>query len=78
MEKQKEQSVCSVYQAQRLLYAAGLEPIFRCFALLHATTLSNIKPCSEGHMLPHIKLFNTPPNLTSLRIFGSPIYWVDR
>jgi hypothetical protein len=60
------------------LYAAGLEPIFWCFALLHAMTLSNIKPRSEGRMSPHIELFNTPPNLTSLRIFGSPIYCVDR
>jgi hypothetical protein len=65
-------------QAQLLLYAAGLEPIFWCFALLHATTLSNIKPRSDGRLSPHIELFNTPPNLTSLRIFGSPIYRVDR
>jgi hypothetical protein len=65
-------------QMQLLLYAASLEPIFWCFALLHATTLSNIKPHPEGCMSPHVELFNTPPNLTSLRIFGSPIYCVDR
>jgi hypothetical protein len=65
-------------QAQLLLYAAGLDPIFWCFALLHASTLSNIKPRADGRSSPHIELFNTPPNLTSLRIFGSPIYRVDR
>jgi hypothetical protein len=65
-------------QAQLLLYGAGLDPIFWCFALLHATTLSNIKPRAEGRLSPHMELFGTPPNLTSLRIFGSSIYRVDR
>jgi hypothetical protein len=65
-------------QAQVLLYGAGLDPIFWCFALLHAATLSNIKPRSDGRVAPHVELYVTPPNLTSLRIFGSTIYRVDR
>jgi hypothetical protein len=65
-------------QTQLLLYAAGLEPIFWCFTLLHAATLSNIQPCSDGRPSPHVELFKTPPNLTSLHIFGSPLYCVDR
>jgi hypothetical protein len=35
-------------QTQLLLYAAGLEPIFWCFALLHSATLSNVKPRADG------------------------------
>jgi hypothetical protein len=65
-------------QTQLLLYAAGLEPIFWCFALCHAAILSNIKPCSNGRLSPHVELFNSPPKLSNLRIFGSPIYRVDR
>ena len=65
-------------QTQLLLYAAGLESLFWCFALLHATTLSNIKPRADGRLSPHVELFHTAPNLTSLRIFGSPLYRVDR
>jgi hypothetical protein len=51
--------------------------LFWCFALLHATTLSNIKPRTAGRPSPHLELFNTPPNFTSLLIFGSPVYCVD-
>jgi hypothetical protein len=65
-------------QTQLLLYAAGIDAIFWCFALLHATTLSNIKPGSDGRQSPHVELFSTPPNLTSLRIFGCQVYCVDR
>jgi hypothetical protein len=47
-------------QVQLLLYTAGLEPIFWCFALLHATiTLTNIKPCADSRMSPHGELLNT-------------------
>jgi hypothetical protein len=56
---------------------AGLEPFFGCFALPHAATLSNIKPRSDGRPSPHVELFNTPLYLTSLRIFGSPVYCVN-
>jgi hypothetical protein len=65
-------------QAQVLLYGAGLDPVFWCFALLHAATLSNIKPRHDGRVSSHVELYITPPNLTSLRIFGSTIYRVDR
>jgi hypothetical protein len=65
-------------QTQLLLCGAGLDPIFWCFALCHAATLSNIKPRTNGRSCPHIELFNSPPKVTSLRIFGSPIYRVDR
>jgi hypothetical protein len=64
-------------QMQLLLYAAGLEPILWCFALLHAPMLSNIKPRYDGHFSPHVELFNRPPNLSSLHVFGSPVYHVD-
>jgi hypothetical protein len=59
-----------------LLCVTGLEPIFWYFALCHAAALSNIKPCSDGCPSPHVKLFNSPPNVTSLLIFGSPIYGI--
>jgi hypothetical protein len=65
-------------QTQLLLCAAGLDPSFWYFALCHAATLSNIKPRSNGRSSPHIELFNSQPKVTSLQIFGTPIYQVYR
>jgi hypothetical protein len=52
--------------------------IFWCFALLHGVILLNIRPHSESGVSPFEALFKKKPNLTSLHIFGSTMYKVDR
>jgi hypothetical protein len=63
---------------QLLRGMTNLEVIFWCFALLHGVILLNVRPHSESGISPFEALFKKMPNLTSLRIFGSTMYKVDR
>jgi hypothetical protein len=63
---------------QLLLGMSNLEVVFWCFALLHGVILLNVRPNSESGHSPFEALFKKTPNLTSLRIFGSTMYKVDR
>jgi hypothetical protein len=63
---------------QILLGMTNLEVIFWCFALLHGVILLNVRPHSESGISPFEALFKKKPTLTSLRIFGSTMYKVDR
>jgi hypothetical protein len=63
---------------QLLVGMANLEVVLWCFALLHGVILLNVRPNSESGNNPFEALFKKIPNLTSLRIFGSTMYKVDR
>jgi hypothetical protein len=63
---------------QLLLGMTNLEAIFWCFALLHGVILLNVRPNTDSGISPFEALFKKQPNLTSLRIFGSTMYNVDR
>jgi hypothetical protein len=63
---------------QLLLGMSNLEVIFWCFALLQGVILLNVCPHSESGVNPFEALFKKKPNLSSLRIFGSTMYKVDR
>jgi hypothetical protein len=56
----------------------NLEVVFWCFALLHGVILLNVHPNAESGVSPFEAFFKKTPNLTSLRIFGSTMYKVDR
>jgi hypothetical protein len=63
---------------QLLLGMMNLEVIFWCFALQHGVILLTIRPNTNSGISPFEALFKKRPNLTSLRIFGSTMYKVDR
>jgi hypothetical protein len=63
---------------QLLLGMLYMEVIFWCFALLHGVILLTVRPHSESGISPFEALFKKKANLSSLRIFGSTMYKVDR
>ena len=68
-------------QTQLLLYGSALDVVYWCFAILHATTLLNIRPRHDGRPSPHAMLFHNEPAknlLAAMRIFGSMIYKTDK
>jgi hypothetical protein len=46
--------------------------------MLHGVILLNVRPHTDSGVSPFEALFKKKSNLTSLRIFGSMMYKVDR
>jgi hypothetical protein len=66
---------------QLLLYGSTLDVVYWCFAILHATTLLNIRPWHNGRPSPHAMLFHDEPAknlLAAMGIFGLMIYKTDK